>query len=359
MIIKQPDIAGINPVSKIMPVLVVESIGSTAQELGDRATQFVKGQAYFAHVLSNIGGTTFTVRVDGLDAKNTDLKNANLKNTELKNTDLKNPSNEADLKGNIPKDILLKMDLGASAKAGQTLSLRYMHSEPVPTFLLTPIPNNVAGSTTEISAAANLIGNYLKQAESDGVPTRLQATTIVTHAPNNPQIMAQDLKHAVSSSGLFYESHLSELVQNNQTLAAIKQEPQNQNSSPIAALMSQQLAVLENQHMAWHGEVWPGQKMDWDVYLEPRDVDDENGQFSQNTPQGDGDRPFSSEMTLHLPHLGKVSAKITLVDGRMSINVSADQAATLDALKNQRQSLAEAVIKNGQQLDALTVVQNA
>jgi hypothetical protein len=31
---------------------------------------------------------------------------------------------------------------------------------------------------------------------------------------------------------------------------------------------------------------------------------------------------------------------------------------TLDALKNQRQSLAEAIVKNGQQLDALTVVKN-
>lgn len=369
MMLKQPDVIGVNPVARITPVLVVESIGSAAQELGDRAAQFVKGQAYFAHVLSNVGGTTFAVRVDGVDVKSTDLKNANLKNTDLnpsdfknidlKNTDLKNTStNEADVKGNTPKDLLLKMDLGASAKAGQTLSLRYMHSDPVPTFALTPIASNVAGSTIDISAAAILLGHYLKQAESDAVPVRLQATVIVSHAPENSQMMAHDLKHAVSSSGLFYESHLSDLIQNNQTLAAIKQEPQNQSGSPIVALMSQQLAVLENQHMAWHGEVWPGQKMDWDVYLESRDVTDYNGQFSPNTSQDAGDRPISSEMTLHLPHLGKVSAKLTLIDGRMIINVSAEQATTLESLKNQRQSLAEAVVKNGQQLDALTLVQN-
>jgi hypothetical protein len=374
MMLKQPDITGINPVSRVMPVLVVESIGSTAQELGDRATQFVKGQEYFARVLSNVGGTTFAVKVDGLglkgtdikaidpkatDSQTTDTKTIDTKSTDVKSSNLNNTNlKSTDNKGSSPTDVLLKMDLGASAKTGQTISLRYIHSDPVPTFLLTPAPTNVAGSTADISAAASLIGNYLKQAESDGVSTRLQATAVVTHAPGNAQAMAQDLKHAVSSSGLFYESHLSELLQSNQTLVAIKQEPQNQNGSNLAALMSQQLAVLENQRMSWHGEVWPGQNMNWDVYLQPRDVIDDDGTWSSNTSQVDEDRPISSEMTLHLPHLGTVFAKLTLIDGRMRINIQADQLETLDALKNQRQSLAEAIVKNGQQLDALTVVQN-
>lgn len=327
--LKLPDVAGVNPVSRAMSVLVVESVGSPVQELGDRATQFVKGQEYFARILSKVGDTTYAVKVEGTD-----------------------------LKGGILKDVVLKMDLGTSAKTGQALTLRYMHSDPVPTFLLTPPPNNVAGSTTEISVAGNLIGNFLKQAEGDGVSARLEGVAAITHAPNNPQAIAHDLKHAVSSSGLFYESHLSELLQGNQTLAAIKQEPQNQANSPIAALMSQQLAVLENQRMSWHGEVWPGQKMNWDVYLEPRNATDDDGNRSSNTPQAEEDGPISSEMTLHFPHLGKVSAKLSLVDGRMRINILADQPATLDALKNQRQSLAEAIAKNGQQLDALTVVQH-
>lgn len=331
--LKLPDIIGVNPVSRIMPALVVESIGSTAQELGDRATQLVKGQEYIARVLSKVGDTTYTVKVEGTDIKGAPLK-----------------------------DIVLKMDLGNAAKSGQTLSLRYLHSEPVTTFLLTPPPSNIAGSTTEISVAANLIGNLLKQAENEGVSSRLQATDVVTHAPNNPQAVAQDLKHAVSSSGLFYESHLSDLLQGNQTLAALKQEPQNQANPPIAALMSQQLAVLENQRMSWNGEVWPGQKMDWDVYLEPKNAKEEGEQGAANgaanSAKSDEDRPISSEMTLYLPNLGKVSAKLMLADGRMRINIIADQNATLDVLNNQRRSLAEAITKNGQQLDALTVVQH-
>jgi hypothetical protein len=320
-----------------MPVLAVENIGSVVQEIGDRATQFVKGQAYFAHILSKVGDTAYNVKVEGIGVNNTGV-------------------NAADDKGGVLKDVVLKMELGSSAKAGQTLLLRFMHNNPVPTFLLAPSPTNIAGSSTDISSAANLIGQYLKQAESDGVPTRIQATAVVTHNPNNPQVMAHDLKHAISNSGLFYESHLSDLVKNNQTLAAIRQEPQNQSGSPLAGLMSQQLAVLEHQRISWHGEAWPGQKMDWDIYLEQRDRD--SSEQWTNAPQADEDKPISSELTLHLPRLGKVSAKISLVDGRMRINILADQAQTLETLNQQRPILAEAIGKNGQQLDALTVVQH-
>ncbi|MES1989108.1 MAG: flagellar hook-length control protein FliK, partial [Pseudomonadota bacterium] len=117
-----------------MPILAVDSIGSIRQELGDRATQFVKGQEYFARVLSKVGDTSYNVSVEG-----------------------------ADIKGSALKGAVLRMDLGTSAKAGQLLPLRYMHDSPVPTFLLASTPTNFAGSTTEISTAANLIGQYLKQ----------------------------------------------------------------------------------------------------------------------------------------------------------------------------------------------------
>ncbi len=319
--LKQTDIASVNPVARILPVLAVDSIASIRQELGDRATQFVKGQEYFAHVLSKVGDTAYNVKVES-----------------------------GDLKGTI-----LKMDLGAAAKAGQTITLRYMHNNPVPTFLLASIPSNIAGSTTEISTAANLIGHYLQQAESDGVTTRFQATAVVSHSPTNPQVMAQDLKNAVSNSGLFYESHLSDLVQSNQSLTAIKQEPQNQANAPIANLMSQQLAILENQRMSWQGEVWTGQKMDWDVNQQQGKGGEED---AVQASQANEDRPISSELTLHLPHLGKVSARITLADGRMRVNILADQPETLERLTAKRLNLADAISKNGQQLDTLTVVRH-
>jgi hypothetical protein len=309
----------INPVSRITPILAVDPIGTINQALGDRATQLVKGQEYIAHVLSKVGDTAYNVKVEG--------------------------------KG-VVKDIVLKMDLGSATQAGQILLLRYMHDAPAPTFQLLSNPGNEAGSKADISPAAQLIGNILSKADDSGISSRFEATAIVTHSPNNAQIVAHDLKRAVSTSGLFYESHLSDLVQGNQILATIRQEPQSQTNSPLIGLVSQQLAILENQRMAWHGEVWPGQKMQWDVYLPQKDNSDQQASYQQQTGEG---RPIASEMTLHLPHLGKVTARLSIIDGRMRIGILAEQTQTQDTLKNQKLSLAKAIEKNGQQLDRLTI----
>lgn len=319
---KPPDIASVKPVSNISPLLAVDAIGGAAQELADRATQFVKGQDYIAHVLSKVGESTFKVKVE-----NETLQGA-----------------------------ILKMDLGTAAKAGQTLLLKFMQDSPVPTFLLASTAANSAESNTKISAAANLISQYLMQAEVDGVSNRFMATAVVSHSPSNPQILAQDLKNSLKNSGLFYESHLSDLLNSSQSLAALKHEPQNQNGTQISSLLSQQLAVLENQRLAWHGEIWPRQKMDWDVYLQEHGREGD-GQAANQTDDSQT-KPIFSEMTLHLPHLGKVSARIGLVDGRMRVNILAEQLETLQVLKSRSVSLAEAIAKNGQPLDALTVVRH-
>lgn len=321
------DATSIIPISKITPVLAVDPVGTLIQSLGDRTAQFVKGQAYTAQVLSQTDDGTYIVKVEV---------------------------------GGGFKDTLIKMDLGKwdaglAAKPGQTLLLRYLHDSPAPTFLSLSTVSSASANTAEISPTAQLIGNILSQADSEGVPTRFEASAVVTHAPSTAQIVAHDLKYAVKTSGLFYESHLHDLVQNNQTLSAIRLEPQNQVSPPLTSLIAQQLAVLENQHFSWQGQIWPGQKMDWDVYLQKNAVDDNHGQFLEQ--QGIlENRPISSEMTLHLPNLGKVTAKLSLADGRMRIDILAEQAQTLSALKDQRQGLAKAIEKNGQLLEALTIV---
>jgi hypothetical protein len=321
------DIASVAPVSRIAAVLAVDPVASLTQALGDRANQLVKGQEYFAQVLSKTGESSYNVKVEG--------------------------------KG-LTKDIVLKMELGSFAQAGQTLLLRYLKDAPTPTFQL--LPNIFSGASNQaesakISPTAQLIGHILTQADNEGVSTRFEATSIVTQAPSNPQIIAQDLKRAVSTSGLFYESHLSDLLQKNQSLATIRQEPQNQVNTPLAGLVSQQLAILENQRMSWQGEVWPGQTMDWNVYL-PQKESDSNQQHAYDQ-QSAVNQPIASELTLYLPQLGKVSARISIIDGRMRIGILAEQTQTLDALKNQRLSLAKAIENSGQSLDRLTIAHHA
>lgn len=328
--LKQADSMTVSPVARIIPALAVESIGSVAQELNHSATQFVKGQVYTAQVLSKLGETSYQVKIDTAG----------------------HVATAAD--GKLVKEVIIKMPPGASAMAGQKLLLRYIHDSPQLTFLLTSNPSHVPGSATEISSAANLIAQYLQQAESEGASSRIKATDVITHHPQNPQLTAHHLKEAITKSGLFYESHLADWLQGNQTLEAIKQAPQNQTGGVSASLMAQQLAVLEHQHIAWQGEVWPGQQMDWDIYQTPKDQDSSKGEVSK--PE---DKAIASELTLHLPHLGKVTAKISISDGRMRIHLAADQAHTLHTMSEQRQALFSAMMKNGQQLDAFTLAHTA
>lgn len=315
--LKLPDNLSINPgvipVSKLTPALPVDTIGSTLQELNARATQFVKGQEYSAQVLSRIDNKTYLVKVD---------------------------------------NAVLKMELGTAAQMGQTLSLRFMHETPVPTFFLSSALTKPTENAAELSAAAKLIGQHLKQAAHDGVSTRYQAAAIVTQSPTNPHIFAQDLKQSISNSGLFYESHLGEMVKGQRTLAAILQEPQNQNNTQINTLMVQQLSMLESHRLSWHGEVWAGQNMDWDVYLP------EHSNADEAVESADENRSIVSEITLHLPNLGKVTAKLNLADGRIRLNILAEQAPTLATLKSQSESLTHAFVNSGLQLDVLTMAQD-
>ena len=321
MYIKPPDNIAVYPVGRIVPVLATDSIATTTQSVTARATQFVLGREYLAQVLAKVGDSSYHVKVDT---------------------------------GGV-EGVILKMELGSSAQAGQTLLLRYMQDSPVPTFLLAA-NSSKAGSTADLSSAAKLIGQYLQTAAEAGVSSRHEASSVVSLNPKNPQLLAQDLKQALSGSGLFYESHLTGLLQGKESLASIRQEPQNQAGTPIAALLSQQLSILENQRIAWQGEVWPGQKMDLDVYLQPQ-VDKDARQPQAESAAVEA-RPISSELTMHLPQLGTVTARITINEGRMRVNIVAENPAALALMRSGRQSLAEAISRNGQQLDALTVMRH-
>lgn len=319
--LKLPDNLSISPgpvpVGRVLPVLAVDGIGTALQELNARATQFVLGREYSAQVVSKVDDKAFLVKVD---------------------------------------NAVLKMDLGNTAQVGQSIVLRYVQDSPTPTFFLAHPATKASDGTTELSSAARLIGQYLQEAEKNGVSSKYEAAAIVTNAPKDPHMVAQGLKQSLSNSGLFYESHLNEMLQGGRTLAAILQEPQNQiqhqahNQSQIATLTSQQLAVLEQNRVNWHGEIWPGQKMEWDVYVERREEDAERAREIEDVA-----RPVISEIKLTLPHLGDVAAKLSIVNGQVSINLRAAQADTLDELKSKSRGLTQAIADTGLQLQGLVI----
>jgi hypothetical protein len=306
----------VGSVQRVLPVLSVGAINSPSHELEAQAKFFTQGETYSARVMQRVSERAFLVEV----------------------------------KADASQQFVLKMELGQQARVGQSLSLQYLREQPVMTFMLKQPANVYTGTTVNLSQTGSLLGQYLGQAEAQHASTRFEAIQTVTHFPFKPHVMAHDLQQALSRSGLFYESHLQAFSHGQYSLQQIKQEPQNQAGFNPANLMFQQLAVLEHQRFSWHGEVWSGQEMTWDVYEQRLPADAEQSQ--QPT---DEERLIASELSIDFPHLGAVKVKMHMMNGHLRIHLESETAQTYQLLQQQKAKLAESMHKNGQVLDGLTV----
>lgn len=106
-----------------------------------------------------------------------------------------------------------------------------------------------------------------------------------------------------------------------------------------------QLNTLEQQRLTWQGELWPGQKIEWEV--------------SEDTPHsGDADvqeRTWLSSVRFELPALGAVSATVRLTGNRVQIQLSTASEDAADLLRAHGGALSAALDAAGSPLDLLTV----
>lgn len=176
------------------------------------------------------------------------------------------------------------------------------------------------------------------------------------------RLLGQALRQALQTSGLFYESHLTDMVFGRTNPAALQEEPQarmsrdtaHQNataarsrsdasstarsgggaeaasgsSSPapgtpvagihqdLTVLVRQQLDVLANQSLAWQGEAWPGTPMEWEVERDPYGGDPDSA-----TPT------WATRLKLDLPRLGLVDARLNLAGDQIVLQLVAPLAA--------------------------------
>ncbi|WP_029149162.1 flagellar hook-length control protein FliK [Methylophilus sp. 5] len=201
-------------------------------------------------------------------------------------------------------------------------------------------------SLVELSPPAKHLQRWLSSSEFQQQTTALQAQTVVSHSPQKPQVLAQDLKHALDSSGLFYEAHLKEATLGSRPWHQLLQEPQNKPAFMPPEMVAQQLQVLEQQRVVWHGEVWPGQTMQWQVN------EQENSAHSADEPVLNS---LQSDLTLQLPRLGEVSVKITMVNGRFSVRVAPGDASALKEMQSGRSQLAMSLQSVGLKLESLQI----
>lgn len=232
-------------------------------------------------------------------------------------------------------------------KIGETLTLKYLGDEAGLTFRLLPY---AAEDTAQVSLspAAKEIAEQVKLATREGNSNIYQAMIPVTSKPEHVKQFAADLQHAIETTGLFYESHLADFTQGTRTLSSLMQEPQNQGGPIMHHLMAQQLQVLETQRVVWHGEIWPGQLADWQVQVE------DQAHTGQHIFQGSN---INSHLNLQLPHLGNITAKISLVAGKLTVSLLADEAITTHTLKKNSRALIQSFERHDVKLKAISIAQ--
>lgn len=221
------------------------------------------------------------------------------------------------------------------------------------------------------TAAATTTAVATAKAGQPGAPTDAargaDATTHASLAASGPsaRLLGQALRQALQTSGLFYESHLTDMVFGRTNPSSLQNEPQAkltkdaaaQNTAaprgradsatagragggadapsgtgssatsapggPVAGihqdltvLVRQQLDVLANQSLTWQGEAWPGTPMEWEVERDPYGGDPDSA-----TPT------WATRLKLDLPRLGLVDARLNLAGDQIVLQLVAPLAA--------------------------------
>ena len=205
----------------------------------------------------------------------------------------------------------------------------------------------------------------LSQAESvPGAPLSLVGKTSLMATPGtDPSQVAQNLRDAVGSSGLFYESHVAEWADGKRPLASLLLEPQMQktlqgevmkNGTDLAAaqLINLQLHTHEQARVQWQGEAWPGQKMQWDITKDEPEGGQHPGQDEDATA-------WRSSVRFQFPLLGDLSAQVVLQGGKVQIQMQAGSEASAETLRQHAARLEASMEAAGWPLSSLTIAGKA
>ena len=88
----------------------------------------------------------------------------------------------------------------------------------------------------------------------------------------------------------------------------------------LRPLVQQQLEAASTQRLAWHGDIWPGQEMQWEIERDAR-----QGDAVADEPVG-----WRTSLRLTLPRLGEVEARVHLVGKNVHLVLDMPDAVVPD-----------------------------
>lgn len=293
----------------------------------------------------------------------------------------------------------LQMRLPANIQVGDVIKLQVVSAQPRITFSMVASTNPLS-TPEQIGSSAQILSNLAERPLERPLVQQLGSKPVWPAAQQLPDTkqLAGALREALGKSGLFYESHQAQWLRGERSISQLLEEPQNlltgktalaasadqpgrassstaavtgnadiarqqlseqmQTSSPSASHMThgkpgeettlpiakelipmvqQQLHTLEQHHLVWMGQVWPGQQMQWEIQGEP-------DQHAREQPE----RQWSTEMELALPNLGGVHARLAFSGSGLRLTLHAADTQTVElfnrALPALKNSLADANI---------------
>ena len=231
------------------------------------------------------------------------------------------------------------------------------------------LADKLSSTPTSLSNTGKFITQILQSAPTPGTKVNIAAQAPVVNGPvelKDTAATAAKLHHQISNSGLFYESHVAEWAQGQRPIADIRSEPQAQLDTPgtteinsnttlapaskeMGQIIHQQLNVLEQNIVRWQGELFPGQKIDWEIKKETQ---------GQRSTQETEEVNWQSTVRFDLPNLGPVTAIINMQANHLGLSIRAEQSATVTALKDHASELSSAMQMAGSPLMSFVVNKN-
>lgn len=252
----------------------------------------------------------------------------------------------------------MQLALPPGFNVGDKIQLKLLSPPPNLSFgVLNTLAQNPPSDSVLLSPQAKLLGQLLQTFDSsDPKSTQLTGSSplLSSLVDSSDQMATQlptQLHQAVQMSGAFYESHLKEWVNGQRTLEQIQQEPQNQKNladamkdTPLNTnpLVQQQLHILENRQILWHGQLLPNQPFEWEIHEEP------NKQSSSESEPSE--KIWNTSVKFQLPNLGDVNAHIQLIGDQVHLRLRVSQTDTSEFLTAGQAQLSESLAASGNQL---------
>jgi len=259
------------------------------------------------------------------------------------------------------------LELVVTDRSSKTLIAQRVQGAELLTDTLSAAEDATAYPHTSLSHAARAIGQLLPREGEKPTPALLnRGEPLLSQPPTDAtgavEHLAPALARAATESGLFYESHQSQWVAGQRPIETLLREPQGQQAlplpaaegtlsssvpDPLRALVQQQLDSIATQHLAWRGEVWPGQTLQWDITQEDSE---------KNRSEPEALNQWSTTLRLTLPRLGGMDATLHITQNDVRIAMIARDPDTLNDLRNAGPTLSNAMDAAGLRLSEFNVI---